>query len=270
MSRSLRVMTIAAVLAASLTVGVAPVLAAAAPSNDTYAGATVIAALPYDQTLDTSKATTDATDAQANADCGAPVTLASVWYQYTPTSDGAFLIDVSQSSYEAGVIVVSGSPGSFVLEACGPLTVAFAGTAGVSYHILAFSDTAGVNGGTLVLHMEAAPPPPELTLTVDPVGRFDPKTGTATLSGTWSCSGVADFAEIDGQLTQRVGRFTISGTFFLDIGPCDGSLQSWNAVVYPQNGSFAGGKGASMSFTSACGPAFCGSAFVDQNIQLKR
>ena len=127
MSRGLRVVTMAAVLVAALTVGVAPVLAAA-PSNDLYGNATLITSLPYDQTLDTTQATTDATDAEANANCGAPVTLASVWYDFQPASDGGFVVDVSASSYSAGVIVVSGSPGSFVLEACGPGAVAFFGT----------------------------------------------------------------------------------------------------------------------------------------------
>ena len=48
-----------------------PVLAAA-PSNDTFGGATVIGSLPFTDTLDTTEATTDATDQEANADCGAP------------------------------------------------------------------------------------------------------------------------------------------------------------------------------------------------------
>ena len=269
MSRGLRVVTMAAVLVAALTVGVAPVLAAA-PSNDLYGNATLITSLPYDQTLDTTQATTDATDAEANANCGAPVTLASVWYDFQPASDGGFVVDVSASSYSAGVIVVSGSPGSFVLEACGPGAVAFFGTAGVDYHILAFSDTAGVNGGTLVFHMEVAPPPPVLSLTVDPVGHVDARTGIASLSGTWSCSGVAQFAEIDGTLTQAVGRFTIQGSFFMEIGPCDGSTQHWTATVYPSNGKFAGGKGAAVTFSFACGPVFCSDTFADQTVQLRR
>ena len=155
----LRVPVIGVVLIASLTIGVAPVLAAA-PSNDTYAGATVISALPYDEILDTSDVTTDAIDGEANADCGAPATLASVWYEFTPTADGAFIVDVSGSDYSAGVIVVSGSPGAFVLEDCGPYSTVLFGSAGVTYHILAFSDTPGVNGGVLPFPMEGAPPPP--------------------------------------------------------------------------------------------------------------
>ena len=50
------------------------------PTNDTVAGATPISALPFTATLDTTQATTDATDASLNANCGAPATEASVWY----------------------------------------------------------------------------------------------------------------------------------------------------------------------------------------------
>lgn len=269
MVRGLRVLAAGGALTASLILGPATVLAAA-PSNDTYPDATAVTSLPFDQTLDTRDATTDATDAEANANCGAPVTLASVWYDFTPATDGAFIVDVSGSEYSAGVIVVSGSPGSFVLETCGPGTVVFFGTAGVDYHILAFSDTAGVNGGTLVFHMEEAPPPPVLSLSVDPIGHVDARTGIATLSGTWSCTGVAQFAEIDGQLTQTVGRFVIQGYFYMEIGPCDGSTQHWTATVFPSNGKFAGGKGAAVAFSFACGPFFCSDTFAEQKVQLRR
>lgn len=269
MFRGLRVFASGAALTAALTIGVAPVLAAA-PSNDLYGNATLISSLPFDQTLDTTEATTDSTDAEANENCGAPVTLSSVWYEFTPSADGGFIVDVSQSSYEAGVIVVSGSPGSFLLETCGPFSVAFLGLAGTDYHILVFSDTTGVNGGTLKFHMEEAPPPPVLAITLDPIGHFNARTGVATLSGTWSCTGVADFAEIDGQLTQMVGRFAIRGSFFTGAGPCDGTLQSWSATVFPDNGKFAGGRSAAVAFTFACGPLFCSEGYAEQTVKLRR
>ncbi len=269
MFRGLRTLAAVLALAASLIIGAAPALAAV-PANDLFAGATAVTALPFDAAVDTRDATTDATDTEANANCGAPATLASVWYDFTPGTDGGFVVDVSGSDYSAGVIVVSGSPGAFVLETCGPGSVAFFGTSGVDYHILAFSDTAGVNGGQLKFHMEAAPPPPVLTLTVDPVGHVNQRTGVATLSGTWSCTGVADFAEIDGDLSQSVGRFTIRGSFFVDAGPCDGTLKKWAGTVYPDSGKFAGGKGAAVVFTFACGPFFCSDGFAEQRVQLRR
>jgi len=148
--------------------------------------------------------------------------------------------------------------------------VAFFGSAGTDYHIVAFSDTPGVNGGDLHFHMEAAPPPPDLSITLDKVGHVDARTGIATISGTWSCTGEALFADISGQMTQAVGRFSIAGYFDLAPGLCDGSVQHWSAAVFPQNGKFAGGKGAAVAYTYACGELFCTDGFAEQQVQLKK
>ena len=57
---------------------------------------------------------------------------------------------------------------------------------------------------TSFVHMDAFPvePPPEIDLTVDPVGGFDPRSGVATLSGTFLCEVAADFIEVDGELVE--------------------------------------------------------------------
>jgi hypothetical protein len=106
---------LAGLVVAGLVV-VAPA-AAAPPANDTFAGAVTISTLPFSDTVDTTEATTDADDANANANCGAPATDASVWYAFTPASATGVSVDVSASDYNAGVIVVTGSPGSFGLVA---------------------------------------------------------------------------------------------------------------------------------------------------------
>ena len=71
--------------------------------------------------------------------CGAPATDASVWYTLTGADNGV-VVDVSSSDYSAGVIVATGSPGSFELETCGPGAVAFFASSGTTYSILAFDD----------------------------------------------------------------------------------------------------------------------------------
>jgi hypothetical protein len=247
-----------------------PVLAAA-PSNDTFGGATVIGSLPFTDTLDTTEATTDATDQEANADCGAPATDASVWYTVTASSDDGLAVDVSQSDYSAGVIVVTGSPGSFTFVTCGPGAVEFPTVNGETYSIVAFDDQqdgAG-NGGTLVINVDVVPPPPVVALTVDPTGRFNSKTGTATITGTVTCTGGADFTEIDVSLRQSVGRFVITGSGFTDF-PCDGSTHGWSAEVFPDNGVFKGGHTASVSVGTACGPFECGEDFQEHIVKLRR
>jgi hypothetical protein len=262
------VLTAAAV---SLAVGV-PSALAAAPSNDTFAGATA-AGLGSSQELDTTQATTDLDDVAANAGCGAPATAASVWYSYTAPADGGVVVDVSASTYSAGVIVVSGQPGSFSLQACAPGATAFTATAGTTYHVLAFDDQSdgGGNGGTLRISFAAAPPPPTLDVQVDPTGYVNAKTGVATITGTVACTG-ASFVDVFTELHQRIGsRATLIGfgDFSTDGTLCTGTPQPWSSDVVPQGGSFAGGKSASFSYSIACGPVECAFGYGEQTIKLR-
>lgn len=170
-----------------------PVLAAA-PLNDAYSGRTVIGGLPYVASLDTTEATSDADEAVLGAECGAPAADAGVWYELTAPADMTILIDVSASTYTADVAVTTGAPGAFgPLETCGPNMVIFPATGGTTYVVMVFDDQldGGGNGGTLELSVSEAPPPPEVDVTLDPIGRFDSKTGQfkggkadATVSGT--------------------------------------------------------------------------------------
>lgn len=247
-----------------------PVLAAP-PTNDEFAGRTVIAGLPYNETLDTSEATTDASDAELNTTCGAPATDASVWYEFAPSADVAVLVDVSASDYSAGVIVATGSPGAFgPVEACGPGTVGFFATAGTTYVLLIFDDQidGSGNGGTLELSVTEAPPPPEIDINVDPVGTFNAQTGSVTLTGTVTCTDGA-FAFIDIQLTQQVGRFTVRGFGFVQM-ECDGTAQPWTAEVFGDNGLFKGGRALAVTFGQACGAFDCGFTFEETTVRLRR
>lgn len=261
-------------IVASLSIGfslvfAAPVLAAA-PANDTFAGRVAIGALPFSASTDTSEATTDADDVEANAQCGAPATDASVWYALTAADDGNLIVDVSASDYSAGVIVATGTPGSFSIVTCGPGAIAFFASAGETYSILAFDDqTDGAgNGGNLEISVTTPPPPPVIEVSVDPVGQFDAKTGSATVHGTVSCTGVADFAALDVQLRQSVGRFVVSGFGSTDFA-CDGTTQPWSVEVLPDNGLFKGGRTASVTVAFACGPFDCGEASVERRIMLR-
>lgn len=248
---------------------VASPASAAAPDNDVYDGRVTVGALPYSVTQDTSEATTDATDAELNpADCGAPATDASVWYQVTAESDGALVADVSDSSYSAGVLIGTGSPGSFSPIACGPGAVAWNSTAGETYTLLVIDDQldgAG-NGGNLVLNVQVAPAAPEIDITVDPKARFT-STGSAILTGSVTCVGEAEFAFVEAQLTQRVGRIKINGFGGMEI-TCDGTTRPWSLDIAGDNGTFRGGKAATVSFAVACGIFECGEDFEERIVQL--
>ena len=247
----------------------APVLAAP-PANDTFAGSVAIGTLPFNVTLDTTEATTDADDVQWNASCGAPATDASVWYSLTSASDMAILVDTTGTDYTAGIAIVTGAPGTFQTVACGPDAVAFLAEAGVTYSIVVFDDQidGGGNGGMLNLTVDAAPPPPLVDVTVDPVGRFDSRTGSATISGTVTCTGEAEFTSIEVELRQRAGRVIITG--FGSTGfVCDGTTQEWSVEVFGQNGLFKGGRAASLTFAIACGPIECGADFEETTVRLR-
>jgi hypothetical protein len=260
----------AVLLAAGLVlVGAGPAYAAA-PTNDTFGGAIAIGSVPFSTTVDTSEATTDSDDVNANTDCGAPATDASVWYSITPATDGGYLVDVSGSSYSAGVIVVTGAPGAFELVWCGPGTIGFPATAGTTYYLLAFDDQydGGGNGGTLVMNVDVAPPPPTVDITVDRRAGFNPQTGLATVRGTINCTGAPD-AYLELSLRQQVGRFAVVG-YGLVFATCDGTDQPWSADIYPENGRFAGGKAASVTFAVACGPFECAFDYEERTVQLSR
>jgi hypothetical protein len=114
-----------------------------------------------------------------------------------------------------------------------------------------------------------APPPPVVSSTVDGTGHFNKVTGSATVSGTVLCTGTADFAFIDVQLTQNVGRIaTVTG--FGETGfTCDGTTQAWSVEVVPLSGLFKGGRAVAMTFAVACGPVECGENDVTRSIRLR-
>lgn len=245
-------------------------VAIAAPANDTYSGATAIGSLPFADTVDTSTATTDADDAELNAQCGAPATDASVWYEVTPTTDGALMVDVTGSSYSAGVLVGTGGPGAWNLVACGAGRIAFATAAGQRYSILAIDDQldgAG-NGGTLEIAVDEVPAPPSIAVTIDPIANLNARTGSVTVHGTVTCSGDVIFAALQTRLVQQIGRFTIEGFGLADV-TCDGGTHEWSVEVASPYGKFSGGKAADATIALACGEMLCSLDYQERQVLVR-
>jgi hypothetical protein len=250
---------------------------AVAPTNDLFPNAVVVPGLPFSDVVDTTEATTDADDVQLNDPffCGAPATDASVWYAFTVDSDSDILIDVSGSNYSAGILVGTGTQGNLSIVACGPGVVLFPATAGTTYYVLAIDDQldGGGNGGTLSINISVfvPPPPPTLEFTVDRFGQFNSKSGTATISGTYTCTD-GDYFSVDGSASQSVGRIaTIIGFLgYSAFGTCDGTPQTWSAEVFPQSGKFKGGKALALTFAITCGFE-CASTdgYIQHTVQLK-
>lgn len=261
---------LAVALVAVLAFGItAPVVLAAAPGNDLKANATV-ATIGFSEQVDTTEATTDADDVELNTFCGAPATDASVWYTIEGTDEGV-TVDVSKSDYSAGVLVGLQYPDGLEVIACGPGAVSFFGSAGKTFYVLAIDDQldGSGNGGTLDIVFGAAPPPPTLDLTIDPIGKVNTKTGIATISGTYTCTN-AEFVELYLDARQAVGRFVVQGSgWTFDVGTCDGTAHPWSIDVYPYNGKFAGGKAATVTFAYGCGAIECAESYAEQTVMLR-
>ncbi len=251
---------------------VGPVLAAA-PGSDLYAGRTSIVSIPFIDSVDTTEASTDADDAEANAQCGAPVTDASVWYEITATSNGALLVDTYASDYSTGVLVATGAPGSLAVLTCAPGSASFATSTGETYAILIFDDQGdgGGNGGNLGITVSEVPPPPVLTVTIAAAGQFNARTGAATIRGTVTCTGGDESGKnfIDVQVSQSIGRIKFSGQGFTEFA-CDGTAHPWAVDVLSSSGKFAGGKASVTLFAVACGQGGCDNVDAEARVTLKR
>jgi hypothetical protein len=238
---------------------------AQAPPNDTFEQATVISSAPFSQTLDTSEATTDATDAEALASCGVsgiPLS-ATVWYEFTPSADQNLVVSTDGSSYSAGVAVLTGSPGSLFAVSCSAGFATFSATAGQTYHILV-ADIGGGSGGTLNLSVETTP---EFELSVDRFAQFDPKTGVATVTGTLTCPSGSTGTIFFGTLSQGT---TTAETFPTPVAvPCSGAAQQWSIALTPLDGKFRGGPADASVDAFVCFSFGCLLTHADQSLILR-
>jgi hypothetical protein len=250
-----------------LTVGLLPIAAApasaVAPENDEPEGAVVLH-LGDEVVQDTSEATTSAQDDELNANCGAPETNASVWYQYTPDQDGVVVLDMTASDYSGGMLVFEGTPAADSLVTCGPGTVALGAQAGTTYTIMVISDTE-VNGGNLVMSLKKAPPPPRVHVSVAKRGVAF-RGGAARIHGTYSCRR-GEFSAVFGTLRQRAGRLKIQAQFGQEIR-CNGSRHHWSARVVSPVGTYARGPAFAKVRITACGIIECRNDRAKRHIHL--
>lgn len=249
-----RILGLTAVAASTIVLAAAPA-SAAPPLNDTIASAKAVTAFPFTEIVDTTEATTDAEDAAVNSTCGAPATNGSIWYSLQASAP-AYVVDVSRSSFTAGVIVATGTPGNLSVVTCGPDSVGFEATAGETYYLMAFSDNPDVVGGLLSVEVAESDPAPQVSMTVDDVGKVDPKAGTATITGTYTCDGTADFTVLQGKLQQEQSGGNVVGEFVQEGLACGGTFK-WSADITPESGKFQRGLAATVALTAGCNRIGC-------------
>jgi hypothetical protein len=247
---------------------------AAPPGNDDVGNATEITSLPFSDTVDTTDATTTPEEAALNDFCGAPEMEHTVWYTATIDADGFALIDVTDSNYSAGIVVLEGSPGALMPVDCAAGTVAGAVEAGEQLYFMIFGDgLTEETSGSLQVEVRAAVPPPEIDVTIDQVAYVD-RDGVATLTGTVTCTADNDEGtvfDVSGFVNQRVGRGSVDGFFFAELElSCDGTTTSWSALAFPEGGRFAGGKAATVTFAFGCGPDLCSDGYLEATVQMRK
>jgi len=185
------------------------------------------------------------------------------------------MVDTSASSYGTGIALLLDSGGTLTGIDCVPRTFVSPGAPPPgSYYLVVFGDgTTDATSGTLDLTAGEVPPPPNVSMTIDGTGSAT-KQGDAWVSGTVTCDGGGSNAavvEIDGNVTQRVGRLLISSDFFSGQSiPCDGATHPWQAFAPPSNGLFRGGKAITVSTSSGCNDAGCNSAYAQATVKLNR
>jgi hypothetical protein len=259
------------VAAMVLTFVIVTPVAAQVP-NDSVAGA-IDVSVGTTVTQDTTEATAAGEEGLNDQFCGAPAMEAGVWFEITEPSDVTVAFNTEESDYGAGILVFEGDPADGLALACAPGQVVVSLTGAVTYTLVVFGDgTTPATSGEMILHVEEAIPPPEISVTIDPTGLVN-RSGEALISGTVTCTsadGSGTVFEIFGDVTQRVGRVLIRGFFntFTEI-PCDGSTQSWEAIVAGDNGLFAGGKAVAVAIAFGCTDV-CTEGFAEATVKLRR
>src|SRR5207244_307492 len=129
---------------------------AAAPTNDNFGSATVIAGLPFSDSVDNTEATLE----PGEPSCSSSQT---VWYSFTPATSGVVRADMTGSSFFDTVVAVyqssGGGFGGLGFVGCGTLgnSVIFSAQAGTTYYVQAGDIFAG--GGDLHVNLQIVPPP---------------------------------------------------------------------------------------------------------------
>src|SRR6266513_2858140 len=129
-------------------------------SNDAFASATVISALPFSDVVDISAASMEAGEAPSSCSGGAS-SQRTVWYAFTPAVSAVVTASVA-AQFSTVVGVYSGGLGGLAEITCrSPFVVrdaTFLAQAGTTYHI----QVDGMFGqtGALELRLDVVPPPP--------------------------------------------------------------------------------------------------------------
>ncbi len=209
--------------------------ALAAPANDDFDNAVVIAALPFNPSfnpiVNTSEATAAADDPVVEV-CN--LVDHTVWYRFTPTENLRINANTVASRPDQAISVFTGTRGNLTRVGCSDYgSMTFEAIAGRTYFFM-IGTPAGEPGGNLVLNVDRGI---EVGVTIDGVGTLNPATGIATISGTVTCSRSA-FFELFGAVQQGDAPAS-QGSLFASSN-CD-DVTHWEGEVAADEGRFEPG-----------------------------
>jgi hypothetical protein len=209
-ARSSMSSTAAFAVALGLVATIGPTASAATPSNDDRGAATVVADLPFTDSLDTTDATAQPNDPDCYSDAANP----TVWYSFTPGNDATFIARTAGSDYDTTLLVATaGDEGLDVIDCNddwdeGSL-VAWAAKGGQEY-LLMVGSFFGDPGGQLQFEIRRAPPRPSFALRLARSGTIN-RHGAAVVSGILRCQGTRGRQTVELSGRQDVGRLRIRG-----------------------------------------------------------
>jgi hypothetical protein len=245
---------------------------AATPSNDEITNAVAVSGIPYSASADTSEATFAAGD----SGCG----LATVWYTFTPDTDGNYAFTTVGSDYDTTLAVLDGSPGALNLLACNDdafglqSAIMLELTAGTTYFIEAGTccgegEIGQVGpGGNLVLNVDVAPPAFNVELALDPTARLGADPSTATVSGTVTCNNDG-YVSVSGTLRQRQGLNVARGDFYTETA-CSSTPTTWTATVDAFSRVFLPKRATLNANTGGCDVFTCDDDSASRTVKLRR
>jgi hypothetical protein len=221
----------------------------AQPSNDDFDSATVIASLPFSDTVDMTNATLAADDPSNR--CIGTEALGSVWYSFTPSVNTPVGLDTFGTGFLTSIALYTGSRGALTFLDCSSLGsnyLGFQAVAGVTYHIMVEDD---IYYGPGLLQFHAQRGPTVTSFTINQAASVNTASGVATISGTIACDQNAT-ATVSGTLRQRLTRFTvITGSYSLTT-LCSPAGSPWSTTVIGDNGPFGGGRAGADGTATAC------------------
>ena len=183
---------------------------AAAPVNDDIGAATEVSSLPYaDQS-----STVEATSAADDPGCGSGP---SIWYRFTPATDGYIEANTAGSGFDTMLGAYTGAPGALSFVACNDdspyglaSAVQFPVVAGTTYYFVIAGYNAGSGAVQFNVQIVPPPPPPVSQITVGLTSATVNKAGVVTISGTIKCDQEGSaFIAVAGR--QQKGFFSAQG-----------------------------------------------------------